>query len=585
MSGEGHHDLNRHPPSAASGGHAINRSQFLIAIAIGSICSALVLLTAHSALNQLNTLDPFVYAAYIHDYPTTLARFGRTYYSTRIAFIYPQIALTHLFGIVGGYYTFRFLALTAAASAVFILGLRYFNYRVAVLATAWLCFTIWLPRSLLWTYYDGTAVVYLLLAITTLLAPVRRRVSTYAAAGSVFALAVNCNVTTLAVGGLLAPGFLLVYRRQGHISLVVSVLAILAGFCLTYLVLAGALYLEFPEKGFFFEDVTIKFATWMIEGGAATWFKPLSFAFLQMRFFSLLIPIVLFLGSLLLLIRSKITQPQTDRTDFALIAVLYLGCLIALFLFLHFIFHVGLLSLPYYISYLIPGCILAFLVICAETERLAGRAPSNTTVIIGVCLFFLVWLAPPSLTEIVILSMPYFWVALSIAAIALFRMPRIAPWAFVVWAAIMPLSFQQSSFYSDMATTDPKTEWDVYRGAIFLQKFVNSQLQPNQPIGFWYRNGDRHTALDSVQSIFLWGYSRLPPSPKQNAGMPVVDDAFKDALSSRRFVVLLGMTSDEIDAGLTALGTAGISYRVMQDTSFQGQVWGYKATLIALAPT
>ncbi|MEI7521780.1 MAG: hypothetical protein WCK40_10605, partial [Thermoleophilia bacterium] len=35
--------------------------------------------------SAIGARDPWVYTGYIHDYGTTLARFGRTYYSTRVA--------------------------------------------------------------------------------------------------------------------------------------------------------------------------------------------------------------------------------------------------------------------------------------------------------------------------------------------------------------------------------------------------------------------------------------------------------------------------------------------------------------------
>ena len=228
----------------------ITRDQLLLAVVVGLVLSAGLLATAGATLNQSISLDPYFYAAYIHDYADTLERFGRTYYSTRIAFIFPARALVALLGTVGGYFTLRFLMLGAAAAAVFTIGLRFYGTRTAFLAVTWLCFTPWLPRSLLWTLYDGVGVVYLLIGMAFLVVPTRRWRYGHAAAGAFFALAVNCNLLLLAVGGLFIPGWLFINRRRGDRWLDHAVVLALCGFLSMYLVLALALYVEFPEQNF-----------------------------------------------------------------------------------------------------------------------------------------------------------------------------------------------------------------------------------------------------------------------------------------------------------------------------------------------
>jgi hypothetical protein len=64
----------------------------------------------------------------LHDYRGLLERFGRTYYSTRIAYIFPEKALASLLGTEGGYYALRFIALGSATAAVFAIGMRYYGY-------------------------------------------------------------------------------------------------------------------------------------------------------------------------------------------------------------------------------------------------------------------------------------------------------------------------------------------------------------------------------------------------------------------------------------------------------------------------
>ena len=197
----------------------VRHSNLFLAIGVGLCCSAGLLLTAGYTLKQLADIDPYVYAGYIHDYPGLLNRLGRTYYSTRIAYIYPERALSFLFGLEGGYFAFRLLALASAVAAVFAIGIRFGGYATAILAAVWLSFAPWLPRSLLWTYPDGIAVVYMLVGIAFLIVPTKRRLVYHVAAGAAFALAINCNLILLAFCGLLGPGWAFFYRREGIVWL------------------------------------------------------------------------------------------------------------------------------------------------------------------------------------------------------------------------------------------------------------------------------------------------------------------------------------------------------------------------------
>src|SRR6185437_9364226 len=53
---------------------------------------------------------------------------------------------------------------------------------------------------------------------------------------------------------------------------------------------------------------------------------------------------------------------------------------------------------------------------------------------------------------------------------------------------------------------------DVYEAALFLQNYVDRNVPTGTPLRFWYRSdGTQTTWLDSVQSIFLWSYSRVAP--------------------------------------------------------------------------
>ena len=94
---------------------------------------ALLLLTAAVTLQQAGSLDPFVYAGYVHDYGGTLTRFGQTYYSTRVAYIYPEHLFYSLFGLERGYYALRFILLASASAAVYAIARRFYSNATAIL--------------------------------------------------------------------------------------------------------------------------------------------------------------------------------------------------------------------------------------------------------------------------------------------------------------------------------------------------------------------------------------------------------------------------------------------------------------------
>ena len=64
--------------------------------------------------------------------------------------------------------------------------------------------------------------------------------------------------------------------------------------------------------------------------------------------------------------------------------------------------------------------------------------------------------------------------------------------------------------------------------------------------------------------------------------MPLVSQAFTARVSGTPYVVLLGLTEDEIEGGLQALRQAGFAYKELERQRFEGRVWGYTADLISL---
>ena len=395
-------------PTAGVGGARLTRflveacqSHLVFRIATGFCCAVFVLLTASGKLNQAASIDPYIYAGYTHNYAALLERFGPTYYSERIAYIFPAWAFAYLFGLEGGYFAFRIVALASAVAAVFAIGMRFYGFAPAILAAVWLTFTPWLPRSLLWTYPDGIAVVYLLVGMAFLLVPNSRRLIYHVVAGATFMFAITCNLSLLAIGGLLAPSWAFFYRREGMVWLARAILAVAFGFFATYVALALILYVKFPAYGFSFEFATIREAISLLNGRGQTWYKPLATIIWQEKDFTLLIPITFALAALLLVARPSaiLGSAKRDR-EFAVLAATYLTSIVGFSLILHFGLHDASLSLPWYTVYFVPGCVVALIALAGEAERRGGPIFGTVAVYCGAGLILIWWVAYPILPHL-----------------------------------------------------------------------------------------------------------------------------------------------------------------------------------------
>src|SRR5262249_15620392 len=152
-------------------------------------------------LYQNGFLDPYFYTGYVNRYGQLLERYGNTYYATRIADIFPQRALSAVFGFEGGYYAWHYLLAVAALGSVYAIARRHAGAPTAAIVTAALVAAPWLPRALIWDYVDGAAISFILVGIYFLLASRARMPLRWAAAGVSFSLAVSCNFFVISIVG------------------------------------------------------------------------------------------------------------------------------------------------------------------------------------------------------------------------------------------------------------------------------------------------------------------------------------------------------------------------------------------------
>jgi hypothetical protein len=119
---------------------------------------------------------------------------------------------------------------------------------------------------------------------------------------------------------------------------------------------------------------------------------------------------------------------------------------------------------------------------------------------------------------------------------------------------------------------------DLRKGTLQLIADVERLAPPSSgSVGFWY-DKDLHT-LRAIQSTYLYEYSLLPSVP------PIVDAEFKTALASRRFLIVLAFTEQEIARNVGALEAGGIKSRRIIRRNFSGRAFNFSYIILELLPS
>jgi hypothetical protein len=551
----------------------------------------LILLLVRNDLHQAGYLDPFVYAAYIQDYGDLVARYGRTYYSTRLAHILPNAAAAFLFGDHAGYFLVRYIVLVVTTTSIYAIARRYSNQSTSWFVTLFFSTHVWLLREVFWDYYDASVVAFALLGLALLL-PRANETLAHIGAGFALAWAANGSPMGLVIAALYAPTWLIDRRGLPWHRTLKSLTAACLGFVLGYSVLIFAMKWLYPDGGWRFDEVTLDMLGYLLTGGGTNWFISLPTIFLDRNLYETLIfPFFLSVAACGLL--ATLHGSSAERWN-ATGAASFVVLTATFFAVLHFILHWGVLALHYYIIYALPAGVIA-------TSAFIGQwrpHGSHRRIVIAVATFVVVHVAfwfnahylfsSPTERSPLLLPIALSMIAIAIislgmlAAIAAKRMHTLTP-AILFLIALLSSNafFLQYGFAQLFGAGDRRqVEWDVRDGSLYLQRFVAARVPTNAVIRFWYGNRDNY--LNSVQSVHLWGFTRLNSPTQSDAQMPALDDGVRKQLAGARYVAILGSDS-EIEIAQHALQEAGIPMDVVARGSFKGRSWpGYDVLLLAI---
>jgi len=510
--------------------------------------------------NDDDSIDPWVYFGYVHNFQDLIDRYGFLYYTVRFGLIFPLITLVKTFGPINGYLAFVYSMYLLAGVPLYLLFRKRFSVHAAILAYAILVSSAWFARTVFWTYSDASAVPYLLAATALMfLEPEYRRMGNVAI-GLLLAMAANSNIFALSIGGLAGVAYCVYYKKTLWVRLRRDIPWMAAGFVLVFI--GGMVGYYACCRRVNFLDPTLGMVHWNIKGSGHIYQVPL-LTLLNFNHLYLLPFLMLSMGALLRKIDFR------DRSLFLAVSS-YLGASISFYIGYEFFTKTALLELFYYFSFLLVPCILCMTLI----PVILARAGDSEFQILNLALasfllppLIIAYGSPRSLDNV-----PVYWVWL-VFAFTLFLIPlalrfkkatfyAIFPFALSVQIPLLSSSVQGFSYYALMYGTTDQTSLSRYLLGLKFIETMPKFRDDGRPIYFWYSNADK--LANSLQSTYLWGYSRIMDENKANQGLPSLNGVNVDLLRKPSSLVLFDRDRKIVNEGIKKLNHIGVRFAVKE---------------------
>jgi len=515
-------------------------------------------------INQNNYLDPYVYTGYIHNFQDLIARYGLTYYSVRFGMIVPAQALTRLFGPVGGYFTFRYLLALTAGVPLYYMVKSKFSTPVAVLAVVGMITSPYFARALLWDYPDAAGVPFLVAAICLVLWDDRPSLHRDALAGGSAAMAVNSNFFLIALVGIFSAVWLscyLLFRRPPQ-QLVKRIGAVaLGGFIVCFL---GCVYYWHAfgrPTNIFYPSIGMAFA--QAKGGAARWRTP-GVAWMATQI-QVVMPIFLAVCGVLIIRWGKITFASAVALSFGIAAT-------GFFYLEQFVLNSNILQFFYYFSYLAAAMFLMLAFLWQILWQTGSLGP-GTFLGLGMTALLGPWLlvawggwSPPSVSVSRWMVLAGLTAAMMLLGTREWRLPLVrttmSALALVALCGFFTTGLANYNGAMRRGLSTNNVEMDVYRVTMQFMHVVPKITEHPGAIRFWYNNRVGNS-INSVQSTYLWGYSKVNANLPEDPGLPYLGESNMKLLSDPevRYLGLLCESEEELSKGLAALRQRAVSFR------------------------
>jgi hypothetical protein len=528
--------------------------------------------------NNDGLLDPWVYFGYIHNFQDLISRYGLRYYSVRFGLIFPHIVLAKIFGPVTGYLAFVYSMYLLAGIPLYLLFRKLYSAHAAVLAYAILVSSAWFARTVLWTHPDAAAVPYLIAALALMfLEPRYRRVVNFAI-GVLIALAVNSNVFAISIAGLIGVAYLSYFRDSLWSRFRQDIPWMIAGFVSVFVAGSAGYYACCGHVNYF--TSTLDMVKWSNNGGGAVYQAPVT-DLLRMNYIYL--PPFIAISTYVV---SKHNQFKANRLLSA--CTHYLIAVMTVVLLYRFATQSAIIELFYYFSFFLVSCIGCIALIPLTLARASNCEARSVNY--GLAAFLLpplliVYVYPAGMDHI-----PSYWVLLSIIfTLFLIQLTinskKALPFAIICFALSIHISLLSSviqgvPFYARMYGVADDGSLSKFRLGLKFIETMPKVKEEGRPIYFWYSNADR--LANSLQSTYLWGYSRLSDSTNGTGGLPDLKGVNPDLLRAREeySLVLFDREERKVSEGIEELRRIGLGFGIKKTRDICEQTICYSIAVL-----
>ncbi|HET9385951.1 MAG TPA: hypothetical protein VFO67_12445 [Gemmatimonadales bacterium] len=510
---------------------------------------------------QNGFIDPYVYTGYIHNFQDLLERYGPTYYSVRFGHILPARMLAALVGALPGYLLWRYLVVLAGSVPFYFLLRQRYGRPLAMALVAVLVTSPFLARTVLWDYPSATAVPCLLGAVCLLQVEHRRRRLLDLAAGFLAGLMIHSNVFGVAPLGVYVAAYGMAWVVSGRGFRILA--GRLAWFSVGPIVLtaAGWLYYWSVLDRWDIWSSTVLIVTFLVDGGTTKWRT--NDPTWVLREFAVLTPLFLTATALLASVGRRISIQAAALGSGA-------ACAASLLYIHQFLLNGNTLELLNYFGFALPSVFLLLaLTVAAIWERRSSRMKIASASVLVVCA------AGPWILY------SFDWPLLTIATVERHFLLAIVAGVLVVLArvlapgrTIMPVlasaalgltvfsSFAQPTYAGAInSRVHPEhTEENVYTVALQFIDTIPTVARHPGVIRFWYSDTSRFNSMWSIQSTFLWGYSRLQAEER---GLPYLGEKELALLREPelKWLALLAEDDEQLELARAALTANGVRFQ------------------------
>ena len=514
-------------------------------------------------LSQNGYLDPYIYTGYINNFQELVHRYGATYYGVRFGLILPGQVATAAFGSVGGYFALRYVLVLAAGLSYWMFIKQRYGRAPAYALLSVLLTSPFLARTVLWDHPDAAAVPFLLIACALFLYE-PDRLWRDLVVGVCGGMAIHSNAFVIAPLTLYLGAYAIVWlisgrpfatlaRRLGLVCL--GVLVVTAAGVAYYGVVAGRWDIFTP---------TVNITTWLVQGGTRNWRTP-GIAWMADMWW-VLTPVVLLVMGVIVTKGRKPPFPES--------VIILGGLFTTALLYVHqFLLDGNSLQLHYYFSYALPAI---FLLLALIIGRL-WQGQRGDVRVIAMILFVLSaagpWILYSFGSSLLPATFRQHLVVVTIAVVCVAFASWLSRWrprstaVATIAIGVMFVSCFARPMYASMinSRTNPTNlEMNVYRLALQLMKAVPPTSEHPGAIRFWYSNIPPRNAMQSIQSTYLWGYSKVQGDDE---GLPHLGPAEMDLIRMRDVtgLILLAENPNDVPRGREALRQKGVDFTVVDD--------------------